>query len=178
MPTVSHVVFESERLVARRLEPGDRHPMLAVYGNTEAMRWVGDGEPLTAAQCEQWLVVTEKNYQLRGYGMFALVERASSEVVGFCGLVHPGGQAEAEIKYALARHSWGKGLATEAVRAMLNYGATTYGLLEIIATVAPDNLASQRVLAKAGMQAGEVRTNADGTHTRCFFWRLPVRDEV
>ena len=52
------VVFETPRLVARRLEPGDRGPMLAVYGDAEAMRWVGDGRPLTAEDCDRWLDVT------------------------------------------------------------------------------------------------------------------------
>ena len=173
---MSHLVFESERLLARRLEPGDAAALLAVYGDADAMRWVGDGEPLTAAQCEQWIAVTENNYRLRGYGMFALVERAAGEVVGFCGLVHPGGQAEAEVKYAFTRAHWGKGFATEAVRAMLDYGATSHGLREIIATVAPGNLVSLRVLAKCGMKAGEVRTNDDGTSTLCFFWRAPATD--
>ncbi len=146
---MSQVVFETERLVARRLEPGDEIAMLEVYGDAEAMRWVGDSVPLTAEQCERWLVVTAENYRLRGYGMFALVERASARVVGFCGLVHPAGQAEAEAKYAFARGAWGRGLAT----------------------VAPDNAASQRVLLKAGMRQGAQRAEEDGTRTLRFSWR-------
>jgi len=175
---MSHVVFESARLVARRLEPGDREPMLAVYGDADAMRWVGDGEPLTAEQCEQWLVVTDNNYRQRGYGMFALVDRASGEAVGFCGLVHPAGQAQAELKYAFTRASWGRGLATEAARAMLDYGSAAHGLQEIVATVAPGNEASRRVLLKAGMRAGESRTNEDGTTTLCFAWRPASRHQA
>jgi ribosomal protein S18 acetylase RimI-like enzyme len=46
-----------------------------------------------------------------------------------------------------------------------------HGLREIVATVAPENAASQRVLLKAGMQEGGRRRNADGTHTLCFSWR-------
>jgi len=65
--------------------------MLAVYGDADAMRWVGDGEPITHEACVKWLEVTENNYRVRGYGMFALVNRKTQEVLGFCGLVHPGG---------------------------------------------------------------------------------------
>jgi RimJ/RimL family protein N-acetyltransferase len=165
------VVFESARLVARRLEAADREPMLAVYGDAEAMRWVGDGVPLTAAQCQRWLAVTADNYRLRGYGMFALVERASGEGVGFSGLVHPAGQADAELKYAFARAAWGRGLATETVRALLEHAGSAHGLRKVVATVAPENAASQRVLLKAGMQEAARRRNADGTHTLCFSWR-------
>ena len=115
----SQPIFETSRLLGRHLEPGDLGAMLEVYGDADAMRWVGDGQPLEESQCARWLEVTENNYRLRGYGMSTLVERASGEVVGFCGLVHPGGQSEAEIKYALKRRYWGLGLATEAARAML-----------------------------------------------------------
>jgi len=170
------VVFETARLIARRLAPEDREAMLAVYGDAEAMRWVGDGTPLTAEECEQWLAVTADNYRQRGYGLFALVERATGAVVGFGGLVHPGGQAEVEVKYALLRPVWGRGYATEVARALLDYGAAAHGLQEVLATVAPDNHASQRVLAKAGMRRGALRQDEDGSQTQLFHWRRPGGD--
>ena len=164
------MVFETPRLVGRRLEPQDLEPMLAVYGDLEAMLFVGDRTALGRADCERWLAVTAENYEKRGYGMFALVERATGEVVGFAGLVHPGGQAEAEIKYALLRSAWGRGLATEAARALLEF-ARARGLPEVIATVDEEHRVSQRVLAKAGMQRGLSRPNDDGTVTLFFHWR-------
>ena len=170
-PIVSHVIFETERLIGRHLEPEDLAPMLAVYSDADAMRWVGDGKPLVQDQCARWLEVTENNYRLRGYGMSALIERSSGEVVGFCGLVHPGGQLEAEIKYALKRSHWGLGLATEAARAMLAYGAEVMGLRSVIATTAPENSASHRVLVKAGMVPSALRTNSDGSQTQVFAWQ-------
>ena len=103
--------------------------------------------------------------------MSTLVERASGEVVGFCGLVHPGGQPEAEIKYALKRRYWGLGLATEAVRAMLDYGASARGLRRIIATTGPENVASQKMLVKAGMTRENLRRNDDGSFTQMFAWQ-------
>ena len=73
----------------------------------------------------------------------------------------------------MLRAVWGRGLATEAARALLGYGAAAHGLQRIIATVAPDNQASQRVLAKAGMQRGALRHDEDGTDTQLFHWRPP-----
>jgi RimJ/RimL family protein N-acetyltransferase len=145
--------------------------MFAVYGDADAMRWVGDGGPITQEGCAKWLEVTANNYRVRGYGMFALLDRRTGEVVGFCGLVHPGGQVDAEIKYALKRSYWGAGLATEAASAMLAYGATKHNLAEIIATTAPENAASHRVLLKAGMRRAELRDNGDGTLTQVFRWQ-------
>src|SRR5262245_49238419 len=96
--TGSAAVFETPRILARRIEHADVAAMFQVYGDADAMRWVGDGEALELAQCEQWVEVTHRNYVARGYGMFTLVGRKSSTIIGFCGLVHPGGQVEAELK--------------------------------------------------------------------------------
>lgn len=167
---MAEVIFETPRLLARHLQAEDLGDMLLVYGDADAMRWVGDGKALCPAECERWIRVTLDNYHTRGYGMSALVWRESGEVVGFCGLVHPGGQAEAEIKYALRRSHWGRGIATEAVRAMLAYGASQQGLRHIIATTAPENVASHRVLLKAGMVRGELVREQDGSGTRFFAW--------
>jgi len=161
-------VFETPRLYARRLDANDVDALHAVYGDVETVRWVADGTPLDLAQCAQWVDVTLDNYGKRGYGMWALVERATGDVVGFCGLVHPGGQPDAEIKYAFRRDRWGRGFATEAAGALLAHAAGTLGIRHVIATVAPENAASQRVLLKAGMQRGPLRRNDDGSFTQLF----------
>ena len=167
---MSLAIFETPRLQGRHLLLEDVDAMYAVYGNVEVMRWVSDGHPLDREQCAHWVEVTHKNYALRGYGMFALVERQTGEVIGFGGLVHPGGQPDAEIKYALLPSFWGQGFATEAARALLAYGARAFQLQKVIATAYPENTASHRVLVKAGMQATENRQNEDGTVTRVFIW--------
>jgi RimJ/RimL family protein N-acetyltransferase len=120
--------------------------------------------------CAEWVDVTLRNYAARGYGMSTLVDRAGGDIIGFIGLVHPGGQTTPEIKYALKRAYWGRGYATEAVRAMLDYGARAFGMQRVIATVAPANIASQRVLTKAGMVEAERRANDDGSTTCVFEW--------
>lgn len=170
----SRQLFSTDRLIVRQWRPDDATALLEVYGDREAMRWVGDGEPLTHEECDRWLEVTGRNYRLRGYGMNTLVDRASGEVVGFAGLVHPGGQLEAEIKYALARRHWGRGLATEAAIGLVRYGLDVAGLREIIATTAPENTASHSVLMKAGLQRAELRENEDGSATQVFRHRVPM----
>ena len=163
--------FKTERLLVRRWRDSDLPALLAVYGDAEAMRWVGDGRAITQEECVQWLGVTRSNYEKRAYGMFAIEEHASPGVIGFCGIVHPGGQLEPEVKYALRRSHWGRGLATEAVSGLIAYGTSTHNLAFIIATTAPQNVASHRVLLKSGMRQGELRANDDGTHTQLFHWR-------
>lgn len=171
---MAHIIFTARRLIGRHLHASDVDALFEVYGDAEAMRWVGDGEPLTREQCVEWVMVSERNYRTRGYGMSALVEHETGEVIGFCGLVHPAGQADAELKYAFKRSHWGRGFATEGAAAMLTYAQESLGLRYVIATTAPENLASQRVLNKAGMRPVPDCIEPDGTVIRCFAWYAPA----
>ena len=102
--------------------------------------------------------------------MFAVEEKSRPGVIGFCGLVHPGGQLDPEIKYAFLRSTWGDGIATEAAIGIIEYGALVHGLDYITATTALANVASHRVLLKAGMTRGEVISESDGSETQLFYW--------
>lgn len=168
---MSETVFETDRLVVRQWRDADVSDLLAVYGDAEAMKWVGDGQPLTESGCREWLVVTRRNYERYGYGMFAVELISEPGVIGFCGIVHPGGQPEPEIKYAYLRRVWGRGIATEAVRGLLGYATGTLGITRLIATTAQGNSASHAVLLKAGMTHGELRQDEDGGFTQYFEFR-------
>jgi len=165
---LNETIFVSPRLRCRRWRRDDLAGIVQVYGDAEGMRYVDDGSPIQRADAERWLDVTAENYERRGYGMFALEDRATGALVGFVGLVHPDQQPEAEVKYALARAHWGKGLATEAVRHLVACAGARFGLGEVIATVAPDNAASRRVLEKAGMRLQRERDNEDGSRTLVY----------
>jgi len=162
------LLFETERTRVRRLTPTDAVALLSVYGERELMVWVADGEPLDREACESWLAVTKSNYERRGYGMFLVESRATGELMGFVGIVHPGNQVEAEVKYALLQPQWGQGLATEIVCATVAYGLETLGLAELISTVDEGHLASRRVLEKAGFVEGEPRREDDGSLTLVY----------
>lgn len=168
---MSHqILFSTDRLNCRYWYPGDVDAIFAVYSDEEGARWVDDGQPIEYSECQRWIEVTLANYDRRGYGMFALDDISTGQTVGFCGLVHPGDQEEAEIKYAFLRSCWGRGLASEVVPAMLAFGLHEHGLDSVIATVASENVASQRVLLKAGMQLVRIEEENEGK-THVYEWR-------
>lgn len=156
-------LFRTARLSVRTMVGEHVDDLLRVYGDADAMRWVDDGQPIELAECERWVTVTARNRATRGYGMAALVLRETGQVVGFCGLVHPGGQLEVEVKYALDRDHWGRGLATEAVGGMIAWGAERFGIDRVIATLAAENRGSRRVLEKVGFAVEGTRVDDDGT---------------
>lgn len=162
-------MLSTPRLRVRRITADDYEAMLRVYGDREAMEFVDDGEPISPDDTRRWIEVTQKNYETRGYGMSAVEHLESSEVIGFAGLVHPGGQETPELKYAYAREHWGQGYATEAGRALIEWGAAEFGMTRIIATTSPQNVPSHRVLIKCGM-VDEGITEDDGESIQTFGW--------
>ncbi|TGD75299.1 N-acetyltransferase [Mangrovimicrobium sediminis] len=171
-------LFETARLGCRHLDESDLAALYEVYSDPLAMRWVGDGSPISRPECKAWLTRTLENYANRGYGMFALVEHATGQVIGFAGLVHPDDQAEAEIKYAFLRSYWGQGFASEIVRALLEAAQNQFGLDLVIATVAPENRASQRVLEKAGAVDVGLQPGEELAGTRRYEWRSARTGEL
>lgn len=168
------VVFSTERLRVRHWAASDLASVIDVYGDPAVVRWVDDGQPITAAEAVAWIDKTRLNYETYGYGMFVLEDRGTRAFIGFGGLVHPGGQPEAEVKYALLPRYWGQGLATEFVKGLLDHAACAYGLTTCIATVDPSNTASQNVLRKAQFHYAGARTDDDGTAIDLFTFGEPL----
>jgi RimJ/RimL family protein N-acetyltransferase len=168
--TPADPIAQTERLRIRPMERSDAEAMGTVYGDLEAMRHVGDGSALSEATVLRWVEVTFANYASRGYGMFAVELLATGQVIGFCGLVHPGGQQMPELKYAYLREHWGQGYATEAGSALREHGAGSLGMRGILATVDPEHTVSQRVLAKCGFTYRSTRIEEDGLPTAVWAW--------
>jgi len=166
------VLFDTERLLARRLSPEDAKDMVAIFGDQESMRFVGDSKTLTEADCLYWIVdVTDKNFESRGYGMIAFVDKDALNLIGCAGVFHPGQQTEPEVMYWIQREQWGKGFATEIVKGLVAHARDSWMVERMIATIHPDNLASQRVITKSGFVRIEDRVNEDGSITQV--WERP-----
>ncbi|MEO0652561.1 MAG: GNAT family N-acetyltransferase [Planctomycetota bacterium] len=174
-PLDGTTLFRTERLLVRRWLAADADALLRIYGDERVARYVGDSRPLTPAERDRWLEVTAKNYATRGYGMSTVCRLGDPEPIGFCGLVHPGGQPEVEIKYALAPDHWGRGLASEAARALLEWGVAHFAMAHVIATIDPQNAASARILEKLGFRWREQTRDENDLPTDVFEWRAPSR---
>ena len=144
------LVVETDRLLLRQFELADSAPLMAVFGDAEVMRH-GDGIK-TVEWVQSWLRDVQASYR-KGYGTWAVVEKRSSSVLGYCGLEYADvcGQAEVALGYRLARAHWGRGYASEAVAATVHYGLNVLELTRLVATIDPGNSASVRVAEKAGM---------------------------
>lgn len=145
-------VIETERLILRQALEMDGAALLDVFGDKEVMRY---GEATRDEACvKTWIHNMQLGYQTRGYANWLVVSKQDAAVLGYCGLDYAadlGGCQEIALGYRLARAHWGRGYATEAVKATLAYGLTVLELSSIVATIDPSNVASIRVAEKAGM---------------------------
>jgi RimJ/RimL family protein N-acetyltransferase len=91
------------------------------------------------------------HWDTHGYGWYAVADRQTAELIGWCGLGVLDETAETEIKYLFKKSHWGLGLATEAATRCVQDGFERYGLREIIGLVHPENSASRHVLEKLGL---------------------------
>lgn len=97
--------------------------------------------------------------RFHGFCFWALETRKTQEFIGFVGLNIYRWRTPSlpviEIGWRLAHAFWGKGLATEAARAVLEFGFEELLLDEIVAVTATTNVRSQRVMLRLGMQCSE-----------------------
>jgi RimJ/RimL family protein N-acetyltransferase len=92
------------------------------------------------------------HWQLRGYGPYALEDKATGEVLGVSGLWYPNDFPEREIKWGLIRRHWGKGYASEAARAVLRMALEVFPAKPPISFINPGNLPSIRVARSVGAE--------------------------
>lgn len=142
-------ILETPRLALRCWNEADEEPLYAICSDPLVMRYVGDGSPWSRETTREFIATAMKNEREHGYCRWALVAKEGGQFIGFCGLT-PSEQG-AEVGWRLAATHWGRGLATEAARAVLKYGFEQLGLQHITATVQAANEASRRVVEKLGM---------------------------
>lgn len=91
------------------------------------------------------------DYQKYGYGRLAIEWKENHKFIGFAGLKYLEDLEEVDLGYRLFSEYWGKGIATEAGKACLEFGFLKLNLEKIIAMILPDNRKSERVLDKLKM---------------------------
>ena len=159
--------WSTRRMRARRPAPGDEERYRALLLDPEVSRWLRSSPeaPFTRSEADSWLTGDLRHWEARGFGPCLLCDRADDSFVGRGGLrwTEVAGERCIELTYALASERWGQGLATEAARATVSW-AQRLDLIELVALTLPANVASRRVIERAGLSfSGEVE-QAGMTH--------------
>jgi RimJ/RimL family protein N-acetyltransferase len=150
------VELETPRLLLRRWREDDLNALATIYADPEVMRFIGDGSVRDRDQTAAGLAMMEREWDERGFGMFAVEVRETGHLAGWVGLTVPAFLPEVlpavEIGWRLGRSFWGRGIATEGADAVLRFGFVDRVLDRIISIRHVDNRASGRVMEKIGMK--------------------------
>ena len=145
------MIFETPRLLVRRWTPDNLDAFFAIFGEPEVWRYLPGDPPANIAEAGGFMErMLARMRQWDGMGSFAVIERANDAIIGNVMLRPLENGPEIEVGYHIAMPTWGRGFATEAARGAVRYGFESLGLEEIHGVVVPDNIASRRVLEKAG----------------------------
>jgi RimJ/RimL family protein N-acetyltransferase len=146
------IILETERLSLREITADDLDDLLEIWGDPEAMRLFP--RTLDHQAMREWIERNQRRYEEHGHGLWAVILRSEQKLVGDCGLAvqEVSGVEELEIGYHFNRKYWGRGYATEAARACMDYAFERLGRRRIISMVRPENAPSRRVAERNGLR--------------------------
>jgi RimJ/RimL family protein N-acetyltransferase len=149
--------LETERLILRRFTPDDLDDLIALDADPAVMRYISGGAELPPDEQPEAVLPYWLAYYERGdaWGFWAAIERANGAFIGWFHLrplpnVDP--DDEPELGYRLVRSAWGRGLATEGSRALIDKAFTELGARRVHASTMAVNTGSRRVMEKAGLR--------------------------
>lgn len=153
----------TSRLVLRRWEPRDRVPFASLNSDPEVMRHFP--AILDSAASDMMVAHLEETWANEGIGFAVAERRSDGAFLGMVGLsrmrmpeIGQPHDGALEVGWRLARAFWGNGYATEAAGAWIDYGFSELGEREIVSITVPQNVASQAVMKRLGMQPDPARS--------------------
>ena len=143
--------IETERLCLRNFREADLPALLAALNDWQVAQWLARPPyPYLEADGRAWLAYVAQDHAGPRPTQFAVALQDDNRLVGSIGLDVEG--SEAELGYWFAFGQWGRGIASEAGRALVAYGFAQLGLRRLHATTDPANRRSQGVLRKLGFR--------------------------
>ncbi len=139
----------TERLHLRMLQDSDFDEYAAIHMDPEVTRFTAR-KHLDRMEAWKHLAMIVGHWRLRGYGFWGVFERETNRLVGRVGFHYPEGWPEFELGWTLGRAAWGKGYATEAAKACLDYAFTVMKRKRVISLIDPQNVPSIRVAERIG----------------------------
>jgi RimJ/RimL family protein N-acetyltransferase len=150
------VFLETERLLLRRFTEADVDALFELDNDPAVMRYINGGEATSRAEIEKDILPAFLEFydQFEGFGFWAAIEKSTGEFLGWFHFRPKEGAAldEPELGFRLRKSAWGKGFATEGSLALIRKGFTEFRVRRVVAETMVVNIASRRVMEKAGLE--------------------------
>jgi RimJ/RimL family protein N-acetyltransferase len=146
-------VLSTPRLILRALRPTDLDDLYTYASDPEIDRFTPWEHYKSKDEARENLNEFLADYEQDGFGVWGIEHSAHQRLIGIANFSRPHRiNRRVEMGYTISRAYWGQGLATEAIKALIDFGFEKMNLVRIEAVVLPEHLASARVLVKSGMQ--------------------------
>ncbi|WOH19768.1 GNAT family N-acetyltransferase [Paenarthrobacter sp. GOM3] len=157
------------RLRFREMTMDDLDAMSAMLGDPDVMTYYP--APKSRDEAAAWIEWNQANYARDGYGLW-IIETLADDFVGDCGLTwqNVNGRSELEVGYHVRLDLQGRGYATEAATACLEFARNVVGARSLVAIIHPENAASRRVAERIGMRHVDDDTDGPVTRTVMGIW--------
>lgn len=148
-------VLTTERLVLRQIGEDDLEEHMMLLNTPAVMEYLGGVQPREVIAAKH--AASRASFAAHGFGFMLMVERATGEIVGHCGLRHvahplaPNPQ-DHEVGWLMREDRWRRGYAFEAMRAVIEWAFATHGTPRLVALTAAANVGSWRLMEKLGME--------------------------
>jgi RimJ/RimL family protein N-acetyltransferase len=145
-------ILQTERLWLRPFAREDIDILHRIWTDPDVRRYLWDDKIISRERAGAEVDDSVASFRANGFGMWVILLSGATEVSGFAGFRRFGSPAaKKELMYGVVPYLWGRGYASEAVRALLRFGFDELGEERIYARTDPPNVASMRVMEKAGM---------------------------
>ena len=145
---VRDIVIETDRLILRPPLREDFEPWAAMMADEEVARYIGGMQ--SRSNVWRGLMCMAGAWELEGFAMFSVIEKASGRWIGRLGPWMPDSWPGSEIGWLIVRDAWGKGYASEGSIAATDWAFDKLGWTEVIHTINPANAASKAVAGRLG----------------------------
>ena len=153
--------LKTERLILDVWKSSDWTAFRPIAQDPEVMRYISGGVPWSDEQVRRFVDRQVELYAGRGFCRWRVLDPASGELMGFCGVGFWGQELDPEIGWWLAKRYWGCGLATEAAQCALRDIFERVGLDGVVSIARAENTASRRIMEKLEMRL-ECTFESDG----------------
>jgi [ribosomal protein S5]-alanine N-acetyltransferase len=145
-------IIETHRLVLREMTMNDLDFVAIMLADPEVMRYYP--KCYTRDESAAWVQRSIDRYARHGHGLWLVSDKTTGQTVGQVGLLMQTvrGREEREVGYLIHRPYWRQGIAAEAAAACRDYAVQVLGSQRVISLIRPENLPSQGVARKIGLQ--------------------------
>jgi RimJ/RimL family protein N-acetyltransferase len=154
------IITQTPRLLLREFNESDAQALFELNANLNVLRYTGD-EPFKSVEEARMFVAQYDQYTLYGYGRWAVIEKSTGNLIGWCGLKYHPSKQYTDLGFRFVEQKWNQGFATEAAEVCLQLGFKEFKLPVIVCRVQQRNGSSIRVIEKLGFTRQRV-LNFDG----------------